>query len=336
MKLKTLFAVAFMAVGFSHSAFADLNIVTDRSKHRLEQVFKDFEEDTGIKVNSAFVGKGLIARLENWKGDTDIAITKNASVMEIASRKGLLKKMPNSITNNITMSDPEGFWSPVSYRARVMYYSPSRVDVNSLNGYLDLADPSMKGKVCIRDLKHNYNISLVSSMMIKYGEDKTQEWLNGVVDNFARKPSGNDRKQLKAVYEGKCDVAVANTYYMALMMSRNDQRDWATGSRIFFPDQKNDGSFVLFSALGVTKDVNPEMQKFLDYIYSPRVQRQIANTGWEYPMVGNTTSAMTKSFGEGQPGLKNGIEFVRYFTNPSDIADRRNKALSMIDKALDR
>ena len=40
-----------------------------------------------------------------------------------------------------------------------------------------------------------------------------------MVNNFARKPTGNDRAQILAVAAGEADWAVANTYYLALMLS---------------------------------------------------------------------------------------------------------------------
>jgi iron(III) transport system substrate-binding protein len=43
------------------------------------------------------------------------------------------------------------------------------------------------------------------------GEEKFKEWFAAFKDNLARTPVGNDRNQVKAVYEGICDIAIANT-----------------------------------------------------------------------------------------------------------------------------
>jgi len=48
---------------------------------------------------------------------------------------------------------------------------------------------------------------------------KTAEWAKGVVANMARDAKGNDRAQILAVAAGEADLAVANTYYYALMLS---------------------------------------------------------------------------------------------------------------------
>ena len=64
-----------------------------------------------------------------------------------------------------------------------------------------------------------YNQSLVASLIAKHGVEKTEEWAKNFVNNFARKPQGNDRSQILAVANGQAELAIANTYYMGLMLS---------------------------------------------------------------------------------------------------------------------
>ena len=40
-----------------------------------------------------------------------------------------------------------------------------------------------------------------------------------VSNNLARKPQGNDRSQIIAVSNGEADIAVANSYYIGIMLS---------------------------------------------------------------------------------------------------------------------
>ena len=61
-----------------------------------------------------------------------------------------------------------------------------------------------------------------------------------VVNNFARSPKGNDRAQILAVAAGEADLAIANTYYYALMLSGQkgkDQQEAAKKVLPFFPNQ---------------------------------------------------------------------------------------------------
>ena len=83
--------------------------------------------------------------------------------------------------------------------------------------YEDLANSKWKGKIVIRKSNNIYNQSLVASLIKNNGKEETLKWAKKLVSNFARSPKGNDRAQILAVAAGEADLAVANTYYYALM-----------------------------------------------------------------------------------------------------------------------
>ena len=70
-----------------------------------------------------------------------------------------------------------------------------------------------------RSSNNIYNQSLVASLIKNNGKGKIADWSKGMVSNMARSPKGNDRAQILAVAAGEADIAVANTYYLALMLS---------------------------------------------------------------------------------------------------------------------
>ena len=132
-------------------------------------------------------------------------------------------------------------------RARIIYYSPDRVSASDLNGmtYEKLADPKWKGKVVIRKSNNAYNQSLVASLIKNNGKKATAEWAKGVVANMARDSKGNDRAQILAVAAGEADLAVANTYYYALMLSgKKGAEQQAAAKKVlpFFPNQGDRGT----------------------------------------------------------------------------------------------
>ncbi len=51
------------------------------------------------------------------------------------------------------------------------------------------------------------------------GIEKTESWARGLVQNFARPPTGGDTDLLKATAAGQCDVTLANTYYLGRMIN---------------------------------------------------------------------------------------------------------------------
>ena len=66
----------------------------------------------------------------------------------------------------IGLKDPNKEWYALTRRVRVMIANPKVVDVSKINDYTDLADPSLKGKVCLRNRKSPYNQSLVANQII--------------------------------------------------------------------------------------------------------------------------------------------------------------------------
>jgi hypothetical protein len=114
-------------------------------------------------------------------------------------------------------------------RSRVVYASKERVKQDAIT-YEELADPKWKGKICIRSGQHVYNTSLIATIIAHKGEAATEAWLKGVKANLAHKPAGGDREQARDIFSGKCDCALGNTYYMALMM-KNEKNPSSSNGR---------------------------------------------------------------------------------------------------------
>jgi iron(III) transport system substrate-binding protein len=202
----------------------------------------------------------------------------------------------NSMTSAIKAAVPKNFrstnWTGIAKRARIMYYSPERVSVNELNGmtYEGLADPKWKGRVVIRKSNNIYNQSLVASLVKNNGKKSTCEWSKGVVANMARDSKGNDRAQILAVAAGEADLAVANTYYLALMLSgQKGEEQQAAAKKVlpFFPNQGDRGTHMNISGGGVLKNApNPEnAKKLLEFFLTKEAQEHIVNNTFEYPMI---------------------------------------------------
>ncbi|MDG2034553.1 MAG: extracellular solute-binding protein, partial [Rhodospirillales bacterium] len=128
------------------------------------------------------------------------------------------------------------------------------------------------------------------------GVRAAEDWARGVVANLARRPQGNDRAQVKAIYEGVCDFAVINNYYYGkLRYSKNpDQKKWAKSVNLIFPNQDNRGTHVNISGGGVAKfsKNKEEAVRFLEFLTSKRAQNLYGSVNFEYPV--NPNVAPTK------------------------------------------
>src|SRR5262245_41137017 len=124
-----------------------------------------------------------------------------------------------------------------------------------------MADPKSKGKICVRSVQHVDNTSLIATIIAYKGEAFAEEWLKGVKANLAQKPAGGDREQARDIMSGKCDLALGNTYYMALMTKNEknpEQKQWAAAIRLMFPNANDRGTHVNISGVAMAKNApNP-------------------------------------------------------------------------------
>ena len=297
MKKITIAAIIF-AIWTSISIANEVNIFSARHYDSDIQLYEKFTNKTGIKVNIVSgKDKALQKRITEEGVDciADLYITADAGRLGAFQAKGMFQKAINS-SKAIKAAVPANFrtnyWTGIAKRARIMYYSPERVSANELNGmtYEGLADPKWKGRIVIRKSNNVYNQSLVASLVQNNGKNPTAKWAKGVVDNMARDSKGNDRAQILAVAAGEADLAVANTYYLALMLSGKkgpEQQEAAKKVKPFFPNQQDRGTHMNISGGGVLTYAPNRVNaiQLLEFLLTKEAQEHIVNNTFEYPMI---------------------------------------------------
>jgi len=241
----------------------EVNIFNARHYKADAELYGKFTAATGIKVNLINGKSGALEKRmieEGADSAADLYITADAGRCGAFQAKG--RTQSGLVSSTIKSSVPKNFrtshWVGVAKRARIIYYSPERVTGAELSGmtYEGLADPKWKGRLVIRASNNIYNQSLVASLIKNNGKGKIADWSKGMVSNMARSPKGNDRAQILAVAAGEADIAVANTYYLALMLSGKkgpEQQAAAKKVKPFFPNQDGRGTHMNISGAGLVK-----------------------------------------------------------------------------------
>jgi iron(III) transport system substrate-binding protein len=299
-------ALAGLAVVACTAAAADeVNVYSYRQPDLIQPLTDAFTAETGIVVNIAYLEKGMIERLqaEGSRSPADVVLTVDVARLADIVAAGLTQPVESDVMRaNVPAlyHDPEGHWWGLTTRARIVYASKDRVAPGEVTTYEDLADPKWQGRICTRSGTHEYNIGLTAAMIAHHGEAATRDWLGGLKANLARKPQGNDRAQVKAIWAGECDLAIGNTYYMGLMLSDPEQQDWANAVNVVFPTFEGSGTHVNISGIAMTRAApNREAAlKFMEFLTSTRAQEIYAETNHEYPVVpGSNPSALVASWG---------------------------------------
>ena len=291
-KIILLISVFFTLIGISNAN--EVNIFSARHYDSDVQLYQKFTAKTGIKVNVVSgKDKALQKRIieEGKNCIADLYITADAGRLGAFQEKGMFQRASSvALKKAIPSNFRSPYWYGIAKRARVIYYAPSRTNPPSNLSYEDLADSKYRGKVVIRKSNNVYNQSLVASLIANNGKKKTEDWAKGLVSNMARKPKGNDRAQILAVAAGEADYAIANTYYIALMLSGKkgpEQQAAAKKVKPFFPNQDGRGTHMNISGGGVLKHSPNKANaiKLLEFLLTKEAQEHIVNNTFEYPMI---------------------------------------------------
>ena len=289
----------------TNAAEKEVRVYSGRHYNTDRAVFKEFAEETGIKVRLIeAAGISLIERLkrEGKNSQADLILLVDAARITNAAKAGLLQSIDSeSLEKDVPsgLKDKSKEWYALTRRVRVMVANPKVVDISKIRDYTDLADPSLKGKVCLRNRKSPYNQSLVANQIVNKGESATKSWLSGMIANVSQPFFPGDISIVRAVAKRKCGVGIVNHYYVARMLDGvNGRRDalYAKRTSVITPNPAH----VNISAGGVAKYASnkEEAVKLLEFLASPRGSKGIAAPTFEHPLKEVNQNPIVKDFGE--------------------------------------
>lgn len=123
-------------------------------------------------------------------------------------------------------------------------------------------------------------------MVAHHRFEEAKLWLKGVKDNLARRPQGNDRAQVKAIYVGQYDISLGNSYYFGKMLANKEQQEWAGSVKLLFPNQGNRGTHVNISGMALTKYApnRDDAIKLMRFLVGEEAQKIYAEVNYEFPV----------------------------------------------------
>lgn len=294
----------------------------------IEKAFTEFEEQTGTKVefltgNDAELRERIAA--EGKDTEADVYLTVDAGNLANAAKDGLFQPMDSPKLKKVIPAqyrDPDDLWYGLALRARTIIYNTDELSEDEVpKNYEDLAKPEWKGKVCMRNSTNDYQQSLVASMIIQDGPEKTLETLKGWTRNA--EIYANDTEMIQAMGAGACQVGIANHYYLARELETNP--DLPVG--LIWANQDTGGTHVNISGGGITKYAkNPELgQEFLEWLGTTG-QSVLVDSNHEFPASTEATPEplITKEFG---------LDFKRQPLDAKKIGELNPEAVKLMDQA---
>ena len=330
--MKAIFIIIYIILTITCSnAKEEVNVYSARQEVLMRPLIELFENKTNIKVNIVSAkANQLINRIlqEGNHTNADILLTTDVGRLNSAKEKNIFQKVNSSKLDKLipdNYKDRERYWFGMSLRARLLVYNKDRVQVSELGGYFDLANDKWMGRILVRSSNNVYNQSLVSAMIINYGEEEVQKFLKSFTKNLARKPSGGDRDQIRAIVAGQGDIALVNSYYFLKMKSKDNENKLKNVTE-YFPNDKFMKTHINISGAGVIKNCKNKENaiRFLEFLVSNEAQKIYAEVNFEYPIRKNIelNSFMSKY-----------NSFIKDDINLTDLAKLNKKSIMLMDVA---
>lgn len=263
-----------------------LVIYSGRSESLVGPVIEQFEELTGIEVQVNYASTGPLAATLLEEGDNtpaDVFFAQDPGGLGAVIE--MLDTIPSDTLNRVPewARSPESKWVGISGRARVLVYSTDALSEDELpSSILDLADPKWKGKLGWAPSNSSFQ-AMVTAMRQIWGEERTREWLEGVMANDVKVYPKNT-PQVAAAAAGEIEIGMVNHYYLYRFLAEEGD---GFKARNWFTPEADPGSVVLVAGAGIldASDNKDAANRFLEFMLSEVGQQFFATQTHEYPLI---------------------------------------------------
>ena len=265
-----------------------LVVYSGRAESLVAPIIQQFSEASGVKVevrygNTAEIAATLLEEGENTPADVFWA--QDPGGMGAVAEASMLNPLPQELLDKVPANfrSPEGVWVGISGRARVVVYNTDAFAPEDLPADIwDFTDPMWQGKIGWAPTNGSFQV-MVTGMRQSWGEDKTRQWLEGILAN---QPIAyeNNTAVVAAVGAGEIEVGFVNHYYLYRFLQEEGE---GFKARNYFQPGQGPGSLVMVAGAGVLKhsDNQENALKFLQFLLSTVSQQYFATQTWEYPLI---------------------------------------------------
>jgi len=245
-----------------------------------------YEQQADRDVQVRFAETADLAATLVEEGDAspaDVFFAQEPGAIAAVAEAGLLAKLPQDILDRVPAQyrDPEGRWVGITGRARVIAYNRDVVERSELPpSPFGLTAPRWKDRVGWSPASSSMQ-EYVTALRAKYGDERTKQWLEEMVDNGA--VAFPDNVTIRdAIAKGEIDAGLINHYYVAQAISEEGP-DYPVA--VYFPPGGL-GSLMLLTSVGVleSSDRKPEALAFVRSLLSKQSQAFFTSSSKEYPL----------------------------------------------------
>ena len=278
-----------------------LILYSGRSESLTGNIVDQFEDASGIDVQVKYGKTFPIAAMileEGKHSPADIFFAQDPGGLGFLSAEGRLSKLPSEITDRVAgwAKPADATWIGISGRARTLIHSASIGGTELPSSLEDLIDPKWKGRLGWAPSNSSFQ-TMVTGMRVMWGEEKTREWLKGMVANETIVYTKNT-PQVAAVAAEEISIGLVNHYYLHRFVAEEGD---SFNARNLYLNNGGPGSLVMVAGAGIldTAKNRENAEKFLKFMTSTVAQQYFTGQVYEYPVVeGVKTHMLLPSFEE--------------------------------------
>lgn len=275
------------------SETSELVVYSGRSEELVAPLFAEFTKTTGITISARFGDSAELAAQMLEEGDRSPAqVYFSQDAGALGSVNSLLSTLPESVTSLVAPEyrAVDNTWTGVTGRARVIAYDPESVPADQVpQSVFELTDEKWRGQVAIAPTNASFQ-AFVTAMRLTQGDEVTQEWLTGLVNNDVQTYEKNGLI-LDAVDSGQVQLGLVNHYYWYEKAAEIGEENMR--AQISFMAPQDPGSLVNVAGVGILKGAaeNSAAIEFVQWLLSPSTQEWFVANTFEYPLVAGVASA---------------------------------------------
>ncbi|GAB6254639.1 ABC transporter substrate-binding protein [Peribacillus frigoritolerans] len=256
------------------------NELTVYSPHPLEftePLIKDFENETGIKVELISAGSGeLLKRVESEKNNPLSDVFWGGSISTLDSNKELFEKFTSANDDQVTdeFKNKDGYITRFSVVPSVIMVNKNLIGDIKIEGYEDLLNKELKGKIANADpSKSSSSLEQLINQLFAMGNgDPEKGW--DYVTKLIKNLDGKLLSGSSAVYKGVAD----GEYTVGLTFEEAALNYIKNGApvEIIYPKE---GVIAKADGMGIIKNASNKesAEKFVDYVTSKEVQQKLTS-----------------------------------------------------------
>ena len=261
----------------------ELNLYSGRNEFlvgrlvdHIEGLYDDFEITPRYRDSVDLVNT-IVNEGENTSADVFFSV--NAGALGALADEGRARTLSDDVLELVDPSFRTDSWVGTSGRARTVPYNTEALSES------DLPTDIMAYEEFESDLSwapgYGSCQAFVTAMRILEGEDRTRQWLQGVVDSGIEQYN-DEFRVCQAIADGEIDAGFTNHYYIQRVLDGNPDAPIATQ----FTEGDAGVVFNVAGAAVVDATDQPDLaENFLRHLLSAEAQEFFAVETFEYPMI---------------------------------------------------